>query len=100
MTEAEAVQYLASDGRWIALSQEQLTEWMALGDEMERISNASTGCPFDLKLQVKADGKQYQVSASTDSCGVLIIEDQTYQLAEDKRGVLRALFPEAPWQSD
>lgn len=97
---ATSIGYLSEDEEWISLSDGLLKELQSLATSMTQIPNYSSGCPFDLRVVIDVNGEKHNAVISTDSCGILIIGDQTYQLDKEQRDILRAIFNDAPWGSE
>ena len=66
-------------------------------DAATREKNYSSSCPFDLKLIIETKGKKYKAYYSTDSCGVLIIEDKTYKIDKNSRVIMKKIFSDIEW---
>lgn len=94
------IMYLSKDDKWITLPSSQVVELQSLTGEMAKITNYSTGCPFELKLVIETNEEKYDAAISTDSCGIVIIGDQTYQIDKEQRGTLRTIFEDVPWEGD
>lgn len=97
LLDAVHITYLSAGNEWVALPDSQVTELKSLAGGMVRIPNHSSGCPFDLRLIVETNGEKYDAAISTDSCGIVIIGDQTYQVDKEHRDVLKTIFEDAPW---
>lgn len=94
---ADNIKYLSKNKEWVELSEEKLRDFNRLISKSSDVKNYSTGCPFDLKILVEVGENEYSVKASTDSCGILIVGDKTYQLQKDDRDEMRNIFTQISW---
>ena len=97
LTNADAIMYLSAEGAWVTLPDSQSGRLKTMTDGIEKIPNYSTGCPFELKLIIEKNGEKYDTAISTDSCGIIIIGDQTYQLEKSQRDAIRSVFENVSW---
>ncbi len=97
LSSAEKIVYINNSGNTISLSLEQINKVKALANNMKTENNYSYGCPFDLKMIIEANGNKYKAYYSTDSCGVLIIEDKTFKLDENSRKIMKTVFSDINW---
>lgn len=76
------------DNSWIPLDEEKKEIIQAiLKDKVNKIKNYSGGCPFDYRIKATLyDGEIVDIYYTSDSCGVLVFGDGTYEveLAEDE----------------
>ena len=83
------IEYLDED-KWVESSSEYLELFKESLSKAEGIPNYSAGCPFELKLRATTEnGVQYNIKYSTDDCGVLIIEDSSFNVQNSYRDMLR-----------
>lgn len=95
---ADQVQYLDSNHNWKTMTADQLQQMKKILSEAKEERNYAYGCPFDMKLRIHANDKTYTGAVATDSCGLIIIEDTTYEAkTEEQKLQLRTLFPEVNW---
>ena len=97
LSNADTIMYLSADGAWVTLPDNQVGKLKSMTDGIEEIPNYSTGCPFELKLIIEKNGEKYDTAISTDSCGIIIIGDQTYQLEKSQRDAIRSFFENVSW---
>lgn len=94
---AEKIEYKNISGDTICLSQQQINEMKALAENLSIEKNYSSGCPFDLKMVFESNGNKFNAYYSTDSCGILIIEDKTFKLDENSRKIMKNMFHDIDW---
>lgn len=96
LADANNIKYLSDTG-WVELTDQEISQFISLTDAADVIPNYSAGCPFDLKLIIESNEIQYTSSYATDTCGILIIEDTTYQLKRENRQAVEDLFKNVNW---
>ena len=80
------------DGIWQKCTVEYKETLISALKNAVKIPNFSAGCPFELELQIAmSNGSLCQMKYSTDDCGIIIIEDCTFELPEKIMGLLRDL---------
>ncbi|SFQ47991.1 hypothetical protein SAMN02910358_02367 [Lachnospiraceae bacterium XBB1006] len=89
---ADGIKYLSRDKEWIELSKKEIEQLQMLCKDAVEIQNYSGGCPFELKIVIESGGKQYQVAYAMDGCGLLIIEDTTYEVNVANREMIKEIF--------
>lgn len=82
--------HVFSNNNWNESSVEYKNIVLKALAESVPISNFSAGCPFDLRLQATMkNGDRYQIKFSTDDCGVMVIEDKSFEVTEEFRELVR-----------
>ena len=97
LSNADTIMYLSADDEWVTLPDSKAGKLKSMTDGIKKIPNYSTGCPFELKLIIEKNGVKYDAAISTDSCGIIIIGDQTYQVEKSQRDAIRSVFENVSW---
>ena len=94
---ANNIEYFSENEIRVELSEEEIQEFKQLINRAKSIKNYSYACPFDLTVIIEADEKTYSLKVSTDSCGILVIGDTSYQLEKVDRLKLKDIFKQVEW---
>ena len=94
---ANNIEYFSENEIRVELSEEEIQEFKQLINRAKVIQNYSYACPFDLTVIIEADEKTYSLKVSTDSCGILVIGDTSYQLQKVDRLKLKDIFKQIEW---
>ena len=94
---ANNIEYFSENEIRVELSEEEIQEFKQLINRAKVIQNYSYACPFDLTVIIEADEKTYSLKVSTDSCGILVIGDTSYQLEKVDRLKLKDIFKQVEW---
>ena len=94
---ANNIEYFSENEIRVELSEEEIQEFKQLINRAKVIQNYSYACPFDLTVIIEADEKTYSLKVSTDSCGILVIGDTSYQLEKVDRLKLKDIFKQIEW---
>ena len=86
------IEYL-NDQKWLSCTTDYVNMFKAGLFDGKPIGNFTTGCPFELILKATLnDGRQYNMKYSTDTCGILIIEDSTFEIDKSYKDLLRTPY--------
>lgn len=101
---ATSIRYLTIDSRgyqksdakekeWLTLSPEKITKLADILGKAVVERNYAYGCSYN-SILIEADGVIYRGAYTTDSCGMIIIEDKTYKIPDELAGQYESIFVE------
>lgn len=84
--------YTSNDGH-IEFNEKELNTFINGIQNSNQIQNLSTGCPFNNKIKATLqNGTVLNMKYSSDGCGILIVEDTTYELSEKYENKFNDIF--------